>query len=61
MFIAQIHLVNNLWIGTILDVLMALMIPEQLLISWHYPQCYIFKLFFVTVVIIFSWISYILV
>ena len=38
-------LANNLWIGGIPSVLLALTIPEQLLIAQHYPRCYIFKLF----------------
>ena len=38
-------LAKNLWIGDIPSVLESLTIPEQLLITRHYPQCYIFKLF----------------
>jgi hypothetical protein len=41
----RLALANNLWIGDIPNELMVLTIPEQLLISRHYPRCYIFKLF----------------
>jgi hypothetical protein len=41
----KLVLANNLWIGDVLSVLSVLMIPEQLLIARHFPQCYIFKLF----------------
>ena len=38
-------LANNLWIGNVPPELMGLTILEQLLITCHYPCCYIFKLF----------------
>ena len=35
----------NLWISDVPSQLMDLMIPEWLVITRHYPCCYIFKLF----------------
>ena len=41
----KLSLANNLWIGDIPQELVALTVPEQLLIGRHYPRCYVFKLF----------------
>ncbi|KAG1727657.1 uncharacterized protein EDB91DRAFT_1086323 [Suillus paluster] len=38
-------LANNMWIGPIPHELAVLTLPEELLISRHFPQCYIFKLY----------------
>ncbi|KAI9566421.1 hypothetical protein HD554DRAFT_2274986 [Boletus coccyginus] len=41
----KLSLANNLWIGKIPHELAILTLPEQLLISRHYPRCYIVKLY----------------
>jgi hypothetical protein len=38
-------LANNMWIGPIPHELAVLTLPEELLISRHFPRCYIFKLY----------------
>lgn len=38
-------LANNLWIGEIPHELAMLTLPEQLLVSRHYPRCYVVKLY----------------
>ena len=38
-------LANNLWLGPIPHKLSILMLPEQLLVSRHYPRCFIVKLY----------------
>ena len=38
-------LANNLWLGKIPHELAILTLPEQLLVSRHYPRCYIVKLY----------------
>jgi Domain of unknown function (DUF6570) len=38
-------LANHMWIGPIPFELKRLTIPEQLLIAFHFPRCYVFKLF----------------
>jgi hypothetical protein len=41
----RLALANDLWIGRVPCELMALTIPEQLMIARHYPRCYVFKLY----------------
>ncbi|KAF8120375.1 hypothetical protein EV363DRAFT_1084715, partial [Boletus edulis] len=38
-------LANNMWIGKVPHQLAVLTLPEQLLISRHYPRCYVVKLY----------------
>jgi hypothetical protein len=38
-------LANNMWIGPIPHELAVLTLPKELLISRHFPRCYIFKLY----------------
>ncbi|KAG0708005.1 hypothetical protein DFH29DRAFT_795848 [Suillus ampliporus] len=41
----KLALTNNLWIGIVPHELAILTLPEQLLISCYFPQCYVFKLY----------------
>ncbi len=41
----RLSLANNLWIGSMPDILAALTIPEQMLIAQLYPRVYVFKLY----------------
>lgn len=41
----KFSLANNLWIGNIPHELAMLTLPEQLLVSRHYSQCYVVKLY----------------
>lgn len=43
--IPRLSLANDLWIGDVPYELLALTVPEQLLIARYYPRCFIFKLF----------------
>ncbi|KAI6138054.1 hypothetical protein BKA82DRAFT_3926188, partial [Pisolithus tinctorius] len=36
---------NNMWIGDIPLALQKLNFMETLLVAWHYPRCYVFKLY----------------
>ncbi|KAG1792365.1 uncharacterized protein HD556DRAFT_1444624 [Suillus plorans] len=38
-------LANNMWIGPIPHELVVLTLPKELLLSRHFPRCYIFKLY----------------
>ncbi|KIK77223.1 hypothetical protein PAXRUDRAFT_167479 [Paxillus rubicundulus Ve08.2h10] len=38
-------LANNMWIGPVPCQLSMLTLPEELLISCHYPRCYVVKLY----------------
>ncbi|KAG2362619.1 hypothetical protein BDR07DRAFT_1284294 [Suillus spraguei] len=38
-------LANDLWIGNVPHELVILSLPEQLLVSCHFPHCYVFKLY----------------
>ncbi|KAF8119738.1 hypothetical protein EV363DRAFT_1147865, partial [Boletus edulis] len=41
----KLCLANNLWIGQVPHELAILTLPEQLLVSRHYPRCYVVKLY----------------
>lgn len=41
----KLSLANNLWIGNVPHQLAILTLPEQLLVSRHYPRCYVVKLY----------------
>ena len=43
--IPRYALANQMWIGDIPQELAMLTLPEELLIAWHYPKCYVIKLF----------------
>jgi hypothetical protein len=43
--IPKLSLANNLWIGPSPHQLAMLTLPEQLLVSRHYPRCYVIKLY----------------
>ncbi|KAF8441324.1 hypothetical protein L210DRAFT_3398862 [Boletus edulis BED1] len=43
--IPKFALANNMWIGQVPHELAILTLPEQLLISRHYPRCYVVKLY----------------
>ncbi|KIN98793.1 hypothetical protein M404DRAFT_54144, partial [Pisolithus tinctorius Marx 270] len=41
----KLALNNNMWLGDAPLVLRKLTFAETLLVAWHYPCCYIFKLY----------------
>ncbi|KAF8510321.1 hypothetical protein JB92DRAFT_2728314, partial [Gautieria morchelliformis] len=43
--VPALALANKMWIGNVPLKLCRLTIPEQLLIAFHYPRCFVFKLF----------------